>query len=294
VRQPLLRRARRAGAALRRWLFPPRELAAWHHACEIADTVPRYTPGEIVLDGYSLAYADLLTLCPQWRDMFVDGALRFRSTSESPRILDCGANVGLASLYFKRLYPEARITAYEADPSLAALCRRNLTRNGASDVEVMPVAVWTHEGVVSFQQEGADSGAIEGTSVGLAAKAMTVPSIRLRDVIARDRIDLMKMDIEGAEVPVLTDCLSALGAVRAMILDVHEFDPRHRRTAEILGLLEQAGFRVSMSNVVPLPWRSRAPVASPFPENSDIWVVTVRAWRDQPMALPLISRQAVQ
>ena len=55
----MLRRARRAGAALRQWLFPPRELAAWHHACEIADTVPRYTPGEIVLDGYSLAYADL-------------------------------------------------------------------------------------------------------------------------------------------------------------------------------------------------------------------------------------------
>jgi FkbM family methyltransferase len=281
VRQPLLRRARRASAALKQWLFPSRELAAWHHACRIADTVPRYTPGEIVLDGYHLAYADLLTLCPQWRDMFVDGALRFRSTSDRPRILDCGANVGLASLYFKRLYPQARITAYEADPALAAVCRRNLTSNGAGDVDVVPVAVWTHEGVVSFQQEGADSGAIEGTSVGLAAGAMTVPSMRLRDVIARDRIDLMKMDIEGAEVQVLTDCLGALGAVHAMILDVHEFDPRHRRTPEILGLLERAGFRVSMSNVVPLPWRNKARVASPFPEHSDIWAVTVRAWRDE-------------
>lgn len=281
MRQPLLRRARHAGAALKQWLFPPRELAAWHHACQIADTVPRHTPGEIVLDGYNLAYADLLTLCPQWHDMFVDGALRFRSTSESPRILDCGANVGLASLYFKRLYPQARITAYEADPALAALCRRNLTRNGAGDVDVVPVAVWTHEGVVGFQQEGADSGAIEGTSAGLAAKVMTVPSIRLRDVIAGDRIDLMKMDIEGAEVQVLTDCLGALGAVHAMILDVHEFDPGHRRTPEILGLLERAGFRVSMSNVVPLPWRNKTAVVSPFPEHSDIWAVTVRAWREQ-------------
>jgi hypothetical protein len=110
---------------------------------------------------------------------------------------------------------------------------------------------------------------------------MTVPSIRLRDVIARNRIDLLKMDIEGAEVTVLTDCLTALDNVRAMILEVHEFDPRHRRTPEVFDLLERAGFRVSMSNVVPLPWRSTAPVASPFPDNSDTWAVTVRAWRDQ-------------
>jgi FkbM family methyltransferase len=281
VRQPFLRHARRAGASFRQWLFPPRELAAWRHACRIADAVPRYTPGEIVLDGYRLAYADLLTLCPQWRDMFVDGSLRFTSTSPSPRILDCGANVGLASLYFKRLYPQARITAYEADPALAALCQRNLTSNGAGDVDVAPVAVWTHDGVVSFQLEGADSGAIAGTSAGLAAKPMTVPSIRFRNVIAGDRIDLIKMDIEGAEVAVLTDCQGALDSVRAMILDVHEFDSRHRRTPEILGLLERAGFRVSMSNVVPLPSRTDAPVPSPFPGKSDTWAATVRAWRDQ-------------
>lgn len=280
MRLPLLRRARRAGSAVKRWILPSRELAAWHYACRIADTVPRYTPGEIVLDGYHLAYADLLTLCPQWRDMFIDGALRFTSTSESPRILDCGANVGLASLYFKYLYPQARITAYEADPVLAALCRRNLMSNRAGDVDVEAAAVWTHEGAVSFQQEGADSGAIAGTSAGLAAKAVTVPSIRFRDVIAHDRIDLIKMDIEGAEVPVLADCQGALGNVHAMILDVHEFDPRHRRTPEVFGLLERAGFRISMSDVVPLPWRTAAQVVSPFPHNSGAWAVTVRAWRD--------------
>jgi FkbM family methyltransferase len=281
VQPPLLRRARRAGSAFTRWLFPPRELAAWQYACRMADTVPRYTPGEIVLEGYNLAYADLLTLCPQWREMFVNGALRFTSRSRSPRILDCGANVGLASLYFKHLYPQARITAYEADPALAALCRRNLTSNRAGDVEVEAVAVWTHEGTVRFQQEGADSGAIEGTSAGLAARAVTVPSIRFRDVVAQDRIDLIKMDIEGAEGAVLTDCVDALGNVHAMILDVHEFDPGHRCTPAIVGLLEEAGFRISMSDVVSLPSRSAAPPSSPFPDNSAAWAVTMRAWRDQ-------------
>jgi FkbM family methyltransferase len=278
--QPVLRGARRVGSAVKRWLRPSREQAAWQHACRIAETVPRFTPGQIVLDGYDIAYADLLTLCPQWHDMFVERTLRFESRTPTPRILDCGANVGLASLYFRSLYPQARITAYEADPVLASLCRRNLAANRAGDVDVEAVAVWTHEGVVSFRQEGADSGAVEGTSAGLTAKAITVPSIRLRDVIARDRFDLIKMDIEGAEVPVLADCSSAIDTVQAIILDVHEFDPQRRRTPEILGLLERAGFRVSMSNVVPLPWRSHRTAESPFPGASDVWVATVHAWRN--------------
>ena len=66
--------------------------------------------------------------------------LKFCSTQPTPRILDCGANVGLASLYFKRLYPQARITAYEADPDIYQCLRNNLRRNGASDVETIQAA----------------------------------------------------------------------------------------------------------------------------------------------------------
>jgi FkbM family methyltransferase len=278
--QPVLRGARRFGSAVKRWLRPSREHAAWQHACRLAETVPRFTPGQIELDGYDIAYADLLTLCPQWHDMFVERTLNFESRSATPRILDCGANIGLASLYFKSRYPQARITAYEADPALASICRRNLASNRAGDVDVEAVAVWTRAGVVSFQQEGADSGAIAGTSAGLAGKDVPVPAIRLRDVIARERIELLKMDIEGAEAPVLADCRDALGNVQAMILEVHEFDPHRRTTPQILGLLEQAGFRVGMSDIVPLPWRDTTRAASPFPRSPAVWAVTVRAWRD--------------
>lgn len=273
----IVRGLRQAASQAKRQLFPSPELAAWRHACRVAEGVPRFTPGEIALGGYRIAYTDLLTLCPQWHDIFVAGSLRFASSSDRPRVLDCGANVGLASLYFKRLYPDARITAYEADPALADLCRRNLAENGARDVAVETAAVWTSTGTVRFQREGADSGAIEGASAGLTAPSAAVASVRLRDLL-QEPIDLLKLDIEGAERAVLEDCADCLGRVRAMILDLHEFDPEHRQTSRVLDLVRDAGFRFSLGDLSPLPWRGGG-ARSPFPGAAAAWAVTVRAWR---------------
>src|SRR5689334_14429762 len=129
----LIRRA--AGAAYRQ-LFPTPEMAAWRNAEQLAGTIPRHTAGSIRMLDYELQYADLLSFCPQWHDIFVQGALEFRARSASPRILDCGANVGLASLFFKRQHPAARITAYEADPALFAIAKTNLSANHAPDVQI--------------------------------------------------------------------------------------------------------------------------------------------------------------
>ena len=268
---------RRAASQVKQQFFPRAEVAAWRHACRTSDRTPRFTPGEIGLNGYRIAYADLLTLCPQWHDIFVLQSLRFQAKGVKPRILDCGANVGLASLYFKRLYPEARITAFESDPEIAAMCGRNLRENGAADVEVQAVAVWVQEGTVRFRQEGADSGAIDGVSTVIDAGIVEVPARRLRDVIARERVDLLKLDIEGAEHAVLPDCADALAQVDAMLIDVHEFDPRRRGLPALLTLLTRAGYEYAIDNFVPLPWRGAAD--GPFPRTASSWAMLVRAWR---------------
>ena len=274
----MIRSARAVASQAKRHFFPSRDVAAWRRACRRADGEPRHRAGEIAMNGYRIAYADLLTLCPHWHGIFVAGSMRFEATRPDPRILDCGANIGLASLYFKRLYPRARITAFEADPVLADVCRRNMQANGAADVLVEAKAVWRDDGVVRFQQEGADSGAVEGTSTGLVGRTVEVPAVRLRTLIEREPIDLLKLDIEGAEPQVLADCEGALGNVKAMLLDVHEFDPTHRNTPEIMRLLTDAGFTLSLSELIPLPWRAER-LASPFPGDSVVWAATFRAWR---------------
>jgi FkbM family methyltransferase len=274
-----LRRVRQTAGVAKRWLAPTAEVAAWRHACRRSETTPRFTPGEIQLGPYSLRYPDLLTLCPQWHDIFVEQSLSFETANAAPRILDCGANVGLASLFFKRRYPTARITAFEADPAIAALLEYNLRANNAADVEVVAAAVWTEAGEIAFHADGADAGAV--MSPGAASHAaLQVPTVRLADRLGREHIDLLKLDIEGAEAAVLADCAAGLDNVSALLLEVHEFNPDRRNTPELLRLLSERGFTYAVTHVTPQPNRSgERPSQGPFPRRSTSWVEAVSAWR---------------
>jgi FkbM family methyltransferase len=275
-----LRRARRKAGAIRRRIFETPEMAAWRRAWHAAETTPRFTPGQIRMGEYELQYSDLLSFCPQWHDIFVKQVLAFHSQSASPRILDCGANVGLATLAFKRAHPTARITAYEADPALFGFMDGNLVRNGAADVERIHAALWTSTGTLSFSCEGSDSGMIGSLPGAVEGRATTVPSLRLRDILERERVDLVKLDIEGAEDAVLADCESVLRNVRALVMDLHEFDPAVRQSPRVLELLTRNGFDYAIDEFVPLTWRK--PVAepsSPFPGKAMNWAMTVRAWQ---------------
>ncbi len=271
---------RRAAGAVYRHFFPSPEVAAWRRLDAMAGSVPRRTPGRVRVLDYDVEYADLLSFCPQFHEIFVQRGLEFRAASPSPRILDCGSNIGAASLYFRRAYPGARITAYEADPALYAMTKRNLERNGAADVDVVHAALWTSTGQVTFRAEGSDSGMIDGLAGAVNAEGVTVPSLRLRDVLEREHIDFLKLDIEGAEGAVLEDCEPVLHRVDAIVMDLHEFDPRQRQSPRVFDCLTRAGFVYSCDDLLPQHWRP--PVAagdSPFPNTPLVWTLTVRAWR---------------
>jgi len=274
------RRAVRTLGAIRRRLFERPEKVAWRRAWHKAEVTPRLTPGNIRMMDYDIRYADLLSFCPQWEDIFVKRTLAFTSTSSAPRILDCGANVGLASLFFHRLYPQARITAFEADPALFAILNTNLNANGAGGIETRHVALWTSTGTLTFQCEGSDSGMIGSLPGAIDGTSTTVPSLRLHDVIDEGPVDLLKLDIEGAEDAVLADCEPVLHRVKAIVMDLHEFDPAVRQAPRVLELLTRAGFSYAIDEFVPLTWREpRSGADAPFPARAMQWAMTVRAWR---------------
>lgn len=277
-----LRRARRKVGAIRRRLLEGPEQTAWRRAWHRAETMPRFTPGTIRMMDYDIRYSDLLSFCPQWREIFVNRVLAFESASPSPRILDCGANVGLASLFFSRLYPGARITAFEADPSLFQMLDANLQANGAAAVERRHAAIWTSTGTLTFQCEGSDSGMVDSLPGAIDGTATVVPSLRLRDLLEEEAVDLLKLDIEGAEDVVLADCEPLLHRVKALVMDLHEFDPATRQAPRVLELLTRAGFTYAVDDFVALPWRERSGAESPFPGKPVQWAMTVRAWRVAP------------
>lgn len=275
---PLLAHFRRLARDVHHDIWPTPELAVARQLEWRAMREPRRTAGEISVAPYRFEYVDAMTAWPQWEDIFIRQSLAFESDVPEPRILDCGANIGLASIYFKRHYPEARLTAFEADPRLVSVCRSNLALNGGNgQFDVKTAAVWTADGTLDFVCEGTDSGAIACLDEPIQGPVMAVPSLRLRDWLD-EPIDLLKLDVEGAELSLLEDCADRLSNVRAMFVELHESTPGRRQTGAMFDLLTAAGFVFDMSALTPLPWRSPQ-VQSPFRHLSLSWVAIIRAWR---------------
>ncbi len=270
---------RALAGSVKRLLFPKPAEAAWRRILTRAGHEARYTPGRLPLLGFDLEYVDAVSLAPQWHDLFVRRTLDFRSNSHAPRVLDCGANVGLASLSIKQQYPGARITAFEPDEGICEVLRRNLSRNGAGDVEIVRAAVWREDGTIAFRHEGSDSGAIDAVGGDTPGRVVEVPAVRLRRWIESDDVHLLKLDIEGAELDVLEDVSDLLDRVRTIQVEVHDFAPDRRLLPRCLTLLERAGFTYALDDFGPANWRPSTHARGPFAHAVPSWIILVRAWR---------------
>ena len=268
---------RRAAGRVKRVLAPSPTQRAYRRLLKRAKQAPRRQRGTIQLLGKQVAYADALTTCPQWLDIMVRETMACSMGEPRPRILDCGANIGLASWFFSRRWPSARVTAFEADRHIFQILKKNLSTWGLEHVEPVEAAVWNREGHVTFYSEGADAGSVLAEHVPHGPE-VRVKSIRLRDWLT-EPVDLLKMDIEGAEFDVLEDCEDALGQVRAMYIEVHEFDSSLRRAPRLLDLVRDAGFSYTVSELVAMPWRETVAEPSTFAGASAQWAFVVRAWR---------------
>ena len=82
------------------------------------ENFPRYTPTTVTLQGRSLKIVDMRSYRYTKQAVIDQGCYRFVTTKEAPVILDCGANIGLSVIYFKQLYPNSKITAFEPDPDV--------------------------------------------------------------------------------------------------------------------------------------------------------------------------------
>lgn len=169
-------------------------------------------------------------------EIFASGCYDFISMTADPRIIDCGAHTGCAVLRWRQLYPAARITAIEADPAIVALLKENLRTWNDTGTEVINAAAWTQDGEVRFAATGKDNGLVsaDGTRV--------IPALDLARLCG-EPVDLLKLDIEGAEAVVLAHLAGtgALKNVRALACEWHEWGTAAPRLHEALAQLAAAG-----------------------------------------------------
>lgn len=207
---------------------------------------PRSVKQEIVFLDYKFLTVDTLSFIFQFKHIFVNGMYRFQTSSSAPVIYDCGANVGLSCLYFKKQFPNARIKAFEADPAIAGVLRENMQLNHISGVEVIDKALWIDDKGVEFTVDNADGGSIysEGDKI-------KIPSVSLKELLKKEnRIDMIKMNVEGAELDLIVDCADELHRAENMYIEYHSFIKQEQQLDKILAILSRNGFRYYIQNVI--------------------------------------------
>ena len=205
----------------------------------------RYTKVENVefLD-YIFDIPDLPSFVWQFKEIFVDEIYNFNTNNKQPIIFDCGANVGTSCLYFKKKFPNSKIKAFEADPMIADILKSNLFKNKINDVEFINKAVWIDDKGVDFSCEGADGGSIFAKN-----DKIKINSVRLKDFLESNQIDMLKIDIEGAEHDVLLDCKDFLKNVKNIFVEYHSLNNSYQKLADILSVFENNNIRYYIENV---------------------------------------------
>ncbi len=202
-------------------------------------TAPRYEPMTIDVLGQPFKIADSLSFYWSYQEIFGNGIYQFDCPTDAPRIVDCGANCGLAVVYFKSKFPNARICAIEADPQIFDHLSHNMTTRGLSDVERVHAAVTPTGDPIKFHCEGADSGRVHPLSE--SKQTTWVDGVAFRSLI-EEPVDFLKMDIEGSEAECLCQA-DALHQVKQLFVEYHSFAEEPQLLDEILRKLRESGFR---------------------------------------------------
>lgn len=148
-------------------------------------------------------------------------------------IIDAGGYIGDSAAYFASKYPQAQIVTLEPHPDNYALAKANVAAYG-DRVQLLNAALASAPGMVSIS--GEYDGAVVGEA-GATVEAINIP--QLMQMAGRDWIDLLKMDIEGAEIDALGPTADAwLCKVGLVVIELHGPDA----TAVVLETMRRNDF----------------------------------------------------
>lgn len=168
-----------------------------------------------------------------------------RLSREGTLFVDVGANMGYFSLLWAGLNPRGRAIAFEAAPRNIKLAARNIEQNGLADrIMLIPKAAGHKAGTIHFNTGPIDQTGWGGVSNERSADCIEVPLVRLDEELPDSMIDVLKIDVEGADTWVLYGCERLLK--KRQIRKIF-FEQNGARMAELgIGESEARDFLVSV------------------------------------------------
>jgi FkbM family methyltransferase len=199
-----------------------------------------------------------------FHEIFVPQVYFFESPRPDPLIFDCGANIGMSVLYFKSLYPEARIVAFEPDPVTFEMLRRNVAENNLKGVELRCEGLGEAPGEAQLHYLENRPGWLSQSALTNAdsrSKTRSIKIVALSTAIAEE-VTMLKMDTEGYEFAIASELAAAgkLSCIRQMVMEYHHhMNPDEDCLSGFLSMLENTGFGYQLSSNLRTPFEKRRP-----------------------------------
>lgn len=228
------------------WCLKDQNFRFYYWLCLKHFNSPRYKEYEIKYDSLNLKISDIASFLPSFKEIFVERIYEFLVEKKNPVILDCGANIGLATIFLKTIYPKAKIISFEPDPFIFKYLKENIHRNNFTDVTLINKAVWNKNTKLNFLWDGADGGHVTNEKT---KRSNIVEAVDLRDYLNKYKIDFVKLDIEGSENIIFEKCSKELFKVPFIFFEYHSFVNAKQMIGEILYSLEKNGYRIHIHPV---------------------------------------------
>ena len=162
-------------------------------------------------------------------------------------VVDVGAGVGREAFVFSRLVGSRGVVhAVEAHPATFAVLERMRTENAMDNIVAHNVAVAETEGELTIGDDDSYYKSRLTSGTGHRVRATTLGS--LLDAAGADHVDLLVMNIEGAELPALRAFADLADRVAHVAISCHDFladetgDESLRTKAGVVDILERRGF----------------------------------------------------
>jgi FkbM family methyltransferase len=200
------------------------------------------TPINEELFGSHITFHSYANLAFLFREIFIDKDYYVALSNNAPTIIDCGANEGLSILFFKMIYPNANIIGFEPHPKSFAVLSKNIEHNNLQHVTLINKAVYNTEGPITFSSSNN-----LGSQILNNAKAdeSIIVQATLLSTYINAPVDLLKIDIEGAESAVIEELAQhkKLNFIQNIVMEFHAFaGNKYNNFAKTLYTLEENGF----------------------------------------------------
>ena len=196
--------------------------------------------------GYKVNYLSAEFFRYLFNEIFINLEYNFSTDKKNPKIIDCGSNIGMSILFFKMLYPEADVIAFEPDIRAFECAQNNIQDNSLKNVNLINAAILDKDGEIPFYFDDKTPGSLcMSTNPDRSQGSVTMVKSHCLSPFIDSEIDLLKMDIEGAEIVVLPELYASgkLAKIRQLVIEYHHhINEEEDNLSEFLSILEKAKF----------------------------------------------------